>query len=136
MQCRRRRPRRVAPRPHTEVHTYFVAEQADVSGVWVHNNSADDVIEETTKGTGDFTSSHSLTADDFLSLGDRWLGPGYREVSRNSGVFRSADGLRQMRMDPKSLGGLHNPKVPHVHLERFANAGDAHAVANNHIPLR
>lgn len=64
------------------------------------------------------------------------LGEGYRELGDNTGVFRSADGLRQFRIDGKSLTGGHWPHHPHVHFEVFQNPGDKRQLVNNHVPLR
>lgn len=59
---------------------------------------------------------------------------GYRELGKGRGVFRSADGLRQFRMDPDSMQGNHWPDIPHVHFEIFEPGGKK-AVVNNHVPL-
>ena len=143
-------------------HTYFVGE----SGAWVHNtcgvrarvlanidasraaraasnfrNSGsvvDDVIEETLRRRGNFGSAYTLRADDALEAGARFLGPGYREMGgAGSGVFRSADGLRQFRIDLGSITGSHGSIGGHVHLERLNPLlrGRQASVANNHIPF-
>jgi hypothetical protein len=91
------------------------------------------VIKETLSGKGNITSQHTLTADEAIEAGQRWVGEGYREIGEaGSGVFRSADDARQFRMDNGSLQGLHNPNVPHVHLERVGNDG-RRLTTNNHI---
>jgi len=83
---------------------------------------------------GNITSAYSLTAAEALELAEAWLGPGARELGRpGSGVFRSADGLFQFRMDPNSLLGRHPPNVPHVHFEQFDALGNL--FSNNHVPL-
>jgi RHS repeat-associated protein len=93
------------------------------------------VINETNARTGNFSSAHTLTADEALTAGERFLGPGYREIGKpGSGVFLSADGTRRFRMDPNSLRGSHAPNVPHVHLERVDPASGA-VLSNNHIPF-
>lgn len=93
------------------------------------------VIDETAAGKGDITSSYLLNSDEALQLGEQFLGPGYRELGdAGSGVFRSADDLRQFRMDPGSLSGSHAPGVPHVHLEIF-DPGARFPWVNNHIPF-
>jgi RHS repeat-associated protein len=90
------------------------------------------VIDETNAGTGNITSAHTLSADQALDAGLQWLGPNYREIG--DGVFRSADGLRQFRIDPNSIAGNHAPNVPHVHLETYA-PGARYPSTNNHIPI-
>lgn len=49
-----------------------------------------------------------------------------------SGVFRSADGLRQFRIDDRSLLGKRAPGVPHGHLEIYA-PGAVRPTTNNHV---
>lgn len=64
------------------------------------------------------------------------LGEGYKEIGKpGSGVFRSADGAKQFRIDDNSLRGNHAPGVPHVHLETY-KPGARKPSANNHIPLQ
>jgi hypothetical protein len=96
----------------------------------------DDVLAETAGATRrNLTSSYTLSADEALSAGQRWVGQGYTELGKpGSGVFRSADGLRQFRMDGNSLMGNHAPGVPHVHLETYAPGARVPTV-NNHIPF-
>jgi len=113
--------------------TYLVGEHAAV----VHNcscglNKIDDVIEETLKGTGNITSKNTLGADEALEAGEKFLGPGYKEIG--NGVFRSADGTRQFRIDNNSLAGNHPPGVPHVHFETYA-PGARKPTTNNHVPF-
>nr|WP_319697170.1 RHS repeat-associated core domain-containing protein [Streptomyces sp. ME19-01-6] len=86
-------------------------------------------------GNGSILSQHPITADEALAAAERFLGDGYRELGNNRGVFRSADGLRQFRMDPDSMQGRHWPDIPHVHFEIFAQPGDKKAAVNNHVPL-
>ena len=113
-------------------HEYLVGE----AGVRAHNSCVvDDVIAETNAGRGRLTSAHTLTPDEALEAGERWVGPGYREIGGNgSGVFR-ADNARQFRMDNASLSGAHAPHVPHVHLEKIGPDG-RRITTNNHIPLK
>jgi hypothetical protein len=110
---------------------------ADV-GVLVHNCGVGNVIDETKSYTGvspDVTSAHALTEDEALDAGLKWLGDGYREIGKpGSGVYRSADGLRQFRIDKGSLAGSHSPGVPHVHFEIYAPGARVPSV-NNHVPL-
>ena len=95
----------------------------------------DDVMAETRAGAGNLTSKYSLTADEALTAGERWVGSGYTELGKpGSGVFRSADGTRQFRIDNGSITGAHSPGVPHVHLETIS-PGSKVPVANNHIPF-
>lgn len=115
------------------IHTYYVLAGDDP--VLVHN-CVQDVIDETVTGRGNLTSKHVLSADDALTAGQQWVGPGYREVGTSgSGVFRSADNLRQFRMDASSLTGSHPPGVPHVHFERFM-PGVRRPFVNNHVPFQ
>ena len=96
----------------------------------------DDVLAETAGATQrNLTSSYTLSADEALAAGQRWVGEGYTELGKpGSGVFRSADGLRQFRIDGNSLMGNHAPGVPHVHLETYAPGARVPTV-NNHIPF-
>jgi len=96
----------------------------------------DDVLAETASATQrNLTSSYTLSADEALAAGQRWVGEGYVELGKpGSGVFRSADGLQQFRIDGNSLLGNHAPGVPHVHLETYAPGARVPSV-NNHIPF-
>jgi RHS repeat-associated protein len=62
----------------------------------------------------------AASADTLLANGERWLGPGYREI--NPGVFRSADGRRQFRITDSDLAG-HRGGPPHVHFESVGPDG-------------
>ena len=99
-------------------------------------NKVDDVIGETLSATQkNITSKHVLSADEALTAGEKFVGPGYKEIGKpGSGVFRSADGTRQFRMDNNSISGNHAPNVPHVHLETYA-PGARKPTVNNHIPF-
>ena len=93
------------------------------------------VISETLNGHGNLTSAHRLSASDLLSAGQHFLGSNYREIGKpGSGVFRSADGRRQFRIDGNSLTGSHAPGIPHGHLETYF-PGSNRPAANNHIPF-
>ncbi|NBU21251.1 hypothetical protein EBS43_07565 [bacterium] len=95
----------------------------------------DKVILETFEGKGNLTSKFKLSSDEELQAGEKWVGQGYKEIGKsNSGVFRSADGKRQFRMDNGSLSGAHKPNVPHVHLEEVMDNG-TDFISNNHIPF-
>lgn len=95
----------------------------------------DAVIAETLAGKGNPTSTTTLSADDLLNAGIKFLGPGYKQIGKpNSGVFRSADGTRQFRIDNGSLTGSHPPGVPHGHLEVY-KPGAAKPTVSNHIPF-
>lgn len=94
--------------------------------------TGDRVIAETLAGRGNLTSKFTLSSNEALDTGIKWVGDGYKEL--DSGVYRSADNLRQFRMDNGSLAGAHSPGVPHVHLETYkADTGRFHA--NNHIRI-
>ncbi|MFD6279316.1 putative T7SS-secreted protein [Streptomyces sp. NPDC060209] len=86
-------------------------------------------------GDGSIVSEHPMTADEALDAAHRFLGDDYVEKGVNRGVFRSADGLRQFRMDPDSIQGKHWPDIPHVHFEIFPEPGAKKAAVNNHVPL-
>lgn len=87
-------------------------------------NKVDTVIAETFSGKGNITSDVILSADELLQAGEQFLGNGYKEIGKpGSSVFRSADDLRQFRIDDNSLLGKHSPGVPHGHLETFAPGG-------------
>jgi len=98
--------------------------------------TAEQVIAETRAGLGSFTSRFRLTISEALSAGQDFLGDAYTELGKTgSGVFRSADGLRQFRMDPGSVAGEHGPAVPHVHFEIFDGGTAVRPATNNHVPL-
>jgi uncharacterized protein RhaS with RHS repeats len=93
------------------------------------------VIAEALAGRGNIASQHTLQINELLKAGEDFLGQGYKEIGKpGSGVFRSADGTRQFRIDGNSLSGSHAPGVPHGHLETYA-PGAAKPVANNHVPF-
>ena len=93
------------------------------------------VVSETLNGKGNLTSQHTLSADQLLDAGAAFLGQGYAEIGKpGSGVFRSADGTRQFRIDNNSIQGNHAPNVPHGHLETYS-PGATKPTANNHIPF-
>jgi RHS repeat-associated protein len=98
-------------------------------------SAGDQVIAETfaALGKGNITSNITLTAEEALAAGQKFLGPGYKEIGKpGSGVFRSKDGLRQFRMDSNSLKGTHSPFLPHVHFEIYP-AGGQFPLVNNHV---
>jgi len=91
------------------------------------------VIQETLSRTGNFPSATRMSADEALSAGEAFVGPGYREIGKpGSGVFRSEDGLRQFRMDSNSIEGYHSPNEPHVHFETYVPES-TRPVSNNHV---
>jgi RHS repeat-associated protein len=88
-------------------------------------------------GFGNIGSHDPMASDDALSLGEKWLGPGYKEIGpTNSGIFRSSDGLRQFRMRESDLTFQPNARfsTPHVHFEAFV-PGRRKAVENLHIEI-
>jgi hypothetical protein len=116
--------------PHAEL-----VSATGVATISAPTSVIDDVMAETRAGAGNLTSKYTLTADEALTAGERWVGPGYSELGKpGSGVFRSADGTRQFRIDNGSITGAHSPGVPHVHLETIS-PGSKVPVANNHIPF-
>lgn len=96
---------------------------------------AEQVVAKTLAGKGNFTSATRLSADEALEAGERFVAPGYSEIGKpGSGVFRSADGTRQFRMDSNSLAGSHAPGEPHVHFETY-EPGGRFPTSNNHVPF-
>ncbi|HFC6360674.1 TPA: HINT domain-containing protein [Neisseria lactamica] len=108
-------------------HTYFVkGDKAETEGVWVHNDcpygksprKINAVINETNTQRGNITSKHTLSSDEALDAGIKYLGSEYKEIGKSgSGVYRNKAGTRQFRIDNNSLEGNHAPNVPHIHLE-------------------
>jgi hypothetical protein len=85
-------------------------------------------------GLGNISQPGALTSDEALSAGLKWLGKGYRELGKpGSGVFRSADGLRQFKMTPSDLLGTHW-QGPHVSFEALDSSGVV--TENLHILLK
>ncbi len=100
-------------------------------------NVGDDVIRETLSGSGDIRRVHRLSSTDALTTGEQFLGPGYKQLGKpNSGVFRSADGLRQFKIDG---GSLIHPQGAHVSFEAFNVSQSTNPYAepyvNNHVFL-
>jgi len=92
------------------------------------------VINETLSGKKNFTSSMTLTTDEALSAGQKYLGPEYREIGKpGSGVFHSADGTKEFRIDSGSISGAHAPGVPHVHFG-VKDPVTGKYISNNHVP--
>jgi len=91
------------------------------------------VIRETYLGSGNITSKYLLHTDDALKAGSKFLGPEYNILGDPArGVFRSADNLRQFRIDPSSLIGRHEPFASHLHFESF-NKNCFSKLCNNHV---
>jgi hypothetical protein len=75
-------------------------------------------------------SSGEASANGILDAALRWLGQGYREVA--SGVFRSADDLRQFRMTDSDLT---DPRQgPHAHFESIGPNG-RDIIENGHVEI-
>jgi RHS repeat-associated protein len=86
------------------------------------------------KGWGNIGSHGPMSESSSLERGLEWLGSGYREMGpKGSGVFRSADGLRQFRITNPDLLGTHGNMGSHVHFEALDQFG--HVIENLHIPL-
>jgi len=86
-----------------------------------------------TQGIVDVTSK-PRTVDAALTTAEKWLKPGYTELGKpGSGVFLSADGLRQFRMSPTDVAGSHGKIGPHVHFEKFSPTGEK--LKNIHTPI-
>lgn len=74
------------------------------------NGKIDTVINETLSGKKNFTSSTTLTSDEALAAGLKFLGTGYKEIGKSgSGVYHSADGTKEFRIDSGSIDGAHAP---------------------------
>ena len=113
----------------------MAASGADLPDVEI--NKVDAVITETFSEKGNFTSEYTLSSDEVLDAGAKFLGQSYKELGKaGSGVFRSSDGTRQFRIDNNSLDGRHEATVPHAHLETFKADSSRKAAANNHIILK
>ncbi|MCG7399093.1 VENN motif pre-toxin domain-containing protein [Pantoea sp. ACRSC] len=98
------------------------------------NSKIDGVINETLSGKKNFTSSITLTSDEALAAGLKFLGAGYKEIGKpGSGVYHSADGTKEFRIDSGSIGGAHAPGVPHVHFG-VKNPETGKYISNNHVP--
>jgi len=88
----------------------------------------------TLSGKKNFTSSMTLTTDEALSAGQKYFGPEYREIGKpGSGVFHSADGTKEFRIDSGSISGAHAPGLPHVHFG-VKDPVTGKYISNNHVP--
>lgn len=100
------------------------------------NAKIDDVINETLAGKKNFTSSTTLTADEALAAGLKFLGKEYKEIGKSgSGVYHSEDGTKEFRIDSGSIGGVHAPGVPHVHFG-VKDPSTGKYISNNHVPYK
>ncbi|NYV50460.1 hypothetical protein HPC53_10620 [Yersinia pestis] len=100
------------------------------------NGKIDTVINETLSGKKNFTSSTTLTSDEALAAGLKFLGTGYKEIGKSgSGVYHSADGTKEFRIDSGSIDGAHAPGVPHVHFG-VKNPETGKYISNNHVPYK
>ncbi|WP_197062494.1 hypothetical protein [Cedecea neteri] len=98
------------------------------------NSKIDSIINETLSGKKNFTSSTTLTSDEALAAGLKFLGAGYKEIGKSgSGVYHGADGTKEFRIDSGSIGGAHAPGVPHVHFG-VKNPETGKYISNNHVP--
>ena len=99
---------------------------------------------ETILGIGkkDITSSISLTQNEALDAGIKWVGDNHEEdknldkQGRPTYVFNSSNKRRQFRMDYGSIEGDHKPWKPHVHFEIRPKSGKGDLLINNHVILR
>lgn len=79
-------------------------------------------------------TSKPRAINDALQLAFKWLKPGYKEIGKKgSGIFRSADGLRQFRMVTADILGKHGKIGPHVHFEKLNLEGEV--IKNIHTPI-
>jgi RHS repeat-associated protein len=91
------------------------------------------VIKETLKGSGEITSTSKLSSIEALTAGEQFLGPGYVQLGKSdSGVFRSADNLRQFRIDN---GSITHPQGAHVSFEAYTASNLYKPYVNNHVYL-
>jgi filamentous hemagglutinin len=94
------------------------------------------IIDQTLNNRGNFTHPSVVDGNEALAAGLKFLGAGYREVGNaGSGVFHSADGTREFRIDSGSTTGSHNPGVPHVHFG-LRDPTTGRYISNNHVPFR
>ena len=83
---------------------------------------------------GKSSTTAGRTVEAGLAEAIEFLGPGYKEVGKpGSGVFVSADGLRQFRMTERDILGLHGSIGPHFNFETFDASG--RKLRNVHMPL-
>jgi hypothetical protein len=116
----------------------YVPDEATVLRVEsaLHAARINAVIAETLKAKGDILSKLQLTSDEAMEAGLNFVGPGYREMGGpRTGVFRSADGTRQFRIDRSSLLGRHKPYLPHIHYETI-DPRTGETIATNHVVIR
>jgi len=100
------------------------------------SSKIDSIINETLSGKKNFTSSTILTSDEALAAGLKFLGTGYKEIGKSgSGVYHSADGTKEFRIDSGSISGAHLPGVPHVHFG-MKNPETGKYISNNHVPYK
>jgi RHS repeat-associated protein len=70
------------------------------------NGSGAGTGERVAEGAGKrLTNGAKMTTNEALDAADDFLGPGYKEVA--PGVYRSKDGLRQVRMTDADISGAH-----------------------------
>jgi len=118
----------------TENWKTFVSAEKQIQLEAGAGQRVDQVINETLSGKKNFTSSMTLTTDEALSAGQKYLGPEYREIGKpGSGVFHSADGIKEFRIDSGSISGAHAPGVPHVHFG-VKDPVTGKYISNNHVP--
>jgi hypothetical protein len=78
---------------------------------------------------------HGGTAaiNDVLAGAERFLGGNYKEIA--PGVFRSADGLRQVRMTDADILGQHGGGA-HVNFEVFDKSNMWKPIENSHVYIK
>ncbi len=78
--------------------------------------AAERSVKETAKRAARPRDRVTMGADEALDRAQSYLGEGYDEIA--DGVFRSADGTRQVRMTPSDLDGSGNHAgAPHLNFE-------------------
>ncbi|MBL7914759.1 MAG: hypothetical protein JNL49_06900 [Bacteroidia bacterium] len=77
-------------------------------------------------------TTKARTAERGLEIGERFLGPGYKEIA--PGVFRSTNELKQFRMTDSDILGKKGKIGPHFHFEFLDDYGNY--LKNYHMPIK
>lgn len=100
------------------------------------SSKIENILTETVTGKKNFTSPTTLTTDEALAAGLKFLGPNYKEIGKTgSGVYHSADGTKEFRIDSGSISGAHAPGIPHVHFG-VKDPLTGKYISNNHVPYK
>ena len=85
----------------------------DIGGMFKGLGKSDDILKNSDNVWDGLKDGQKLSTNDALSKAEEYLGEGYKEVA--DGVYRSADGKRQVRMTPNDLN---DKRGPHLNFER------------------